>query len=434
MFHQALRASAGSVIVGLVHQQHHRTPACAESAFSPSSSSIAAGVGGIAVVGTGIWTIAERNRELNKVAVVILSPQGATATTFTTRKRDNRIRVASTGPTVPFDAVVKHTADGMLGSVLASLKASGGPRPRRTVVAVSSDLLAAADGNELGKLAGLVEKKGGEFASGELHGLSSTHEAAYTFSSVQHLARERRLGCAQGSAGEETHNTKTQVGVVATTGGGKELVIVGSAGVGGDAAAPISVACDVPGKGFELMVKQGGVMGSSMFEWHVRRVAANATRRGGAQYLSGHYALAGSAATKLLRGSVSGEEEPLSAVTNQGGGQWADVALSKEAVLQRLEGEAAALQQWLRLFEEAGNEDEKAECRELDSSSIAAKRALLAHAVALRALVDIAFDKKTTFTVMVESGNGAALSSGKAGNSASAALVAMGLYLEERSK
>lgn len=298
----------------------------------------AAGAAGIVAAGAGLLHLAQRSRESDAVSVIMLSPQEARATTYATRLRDGHVRVVGSA-SVPISTADDASAEVMMGSVGAAVKAAGGSTPACTVVAVSSDLLSTADSSVLGKLAGLVEKTGGKGA--ELHGLSAEHEASYTLTALHHLRKKR----ASGDDSSEEQQSAGLGGVVVSTGGGKALVVAGgSSGAAAGGVVPIAtVACDVPGKGLELLVKQGGTMGSNMFEWHVKKVVANATRRSsGGPKLTGNFVLVGGASPGLLKGSVVA-----AAPTDSSSSSVGDGALSKTVLLQRLEGESAALQQWV---------------------------------------------------------------------------------------
>ena len=129
----------------------------------------------------------------------------------------------------------------------------------------------------------------------------------------------------------------------------------------------VGVVCGTS-KGVKMLAKQGPDAGASSYLWHCKGVSANALMRSGpGARLGGHFVLAGPGMAALFPGSGGGEAgaaEPALGPLSRALGP----TVGQAAVLQRLEGEAAALQQWLRLVKTGEA------CSELGEREVAEKR------------------------------------------------------------
>jgi hypothetical protein len=195
-------------------------------------------------------------------------------------------------------------------------------------------------------------------------------------------------------------------------------------------------------KGEGLLAAKGPDVGGQLYDWHCRKQAANALRRtpaanGGGQ-ARGHFLLAGGHVPRLLAASLqppatASKSCPASGAS--GFGVWPAV-LQRNDVVERLRGEAAALEQWLWLAQEvaAGPGDaSEAGCAELQPQPLAAKRSQLTAAIALMAVLDVGFDPRATFQVLHAASNAEPSGSGGQGDPVAVAWP-LGLYLEQRGK
>lgn len=288
-----------------------------------------------------------------------------------------------------------------------------------------------------------------------MHGLSAAHEARLTLAALK-ASLQTQL---------QTLDAATPTGLVCSVGDG-ELHVFGSGalvsgvangggpggGTGGGAgdsssglfdalrAQPSEVVACGALKGDALLRAKGPDVGGQLYDWHCRKQAANALRRttgGGGGQARGHFLLAGRHLPRLLAASLqpppatSSKTRTNSAGDGAGLGVWAGV-LRRDDVLERLRGEAAALEQWLRLAQqvEGAGDDAEAGCPEVQPQPLAAKRASLAAAIALVAVLDVGFDRRATFQVL----HAASSEAPGGGGDPVAASWPLGLYLEQRGK
>ena len=378
--HRALSSVffSGAALHGSRHFHNGRETNCGGDTSVAMGGALAAV--GVGAAGAGLWMLAERRRERDAIQVMHLTyyPGGvlASSTTFSTLCRNDSVVLRGSASTSQEKAAEKPSAATLFG--LGS-SVSGGSAPPKRLVVLTGKLLEALPKGELSELARLVEATWG--ASAEVHGLSRKHEARCLVRAVAHSGGARD-------------------GVVASVGDGEELVICESgfgAEVVAEAAVPIELA-----KGVELLAKLGPDVGATQYEWRVKRSVANAVRAQGGPLFKGHFTLTGCGfETRQPDGAAD---------VGRGRGMLAgSTGLSKAALQQRLEGEAAAEMQWLRLHRGGSGEG----CPELTPSKVASKRARVAQCIALGVLMDLAFDPSASFEV-------------------SGASLPFGLYLSER--
>ena len=231
--------------------------------------------------------------------------------------------------------------------------------------------------------------------------------------------------------------------------GGQDLASVGRA----SEDEPQMVPCGDQGR--KLLWSKGPEVAGQLYEWHCRKHAANVLRRASnGQQIDGHFVLAGEHTPSLLGASLqpansitslnnSNKKKSSSSSSSSQGSSlavWPGV-LKRDEVLERLQGEAAALEQWLKLAEQVKDSEdlEEVECVELLPQARDIKRARLASAIALIAVLDVGFHKHSTFQVLHAAGSSSGGSRGGGGGGvgyrdAVAEAWPLGLYLEQRQK
>lgn len=281
----------------------------------------------------------------------------------------------------------------------------------------------------------------------QVHGLSPDHQGRLTLSALKSNLQTQSL----------TLDVSTPTGLICSVGDGDVQVFGGGSLVSGDSSRvtegntnkgdaskssqdlttarlaseePQMVPCGDQGR--KLLWTKGPEVGAQLYDWHCRKHAANALRRSsGGQQIEGHFVLAGEHMPSLLGASLQPSKSVKSLSKQSGGsssqgnlGVWPGV-MKRDEVLERLQGEAAALEQWLKLTEQVKDSEDPEEvgCVELQPQARDIKRARLASAIALIAVLDVGFHKHSTFQVLHA-----------ASSDAVAEAWPLGLYLEQREK
>lgn len=295
-----------------------------------------------------------------------------------------------------------------------------------------------------------------------MHGLSPDHQGRLTLAALKNKSQTQSLPldvstptglvCSVGDGDVEVFGSGALVsGVTSRVAEGSKNNRGGASessqdlsSIGAASDEPQMVPCGDQGR--KLLWSKGPDVAGQLYEWHCRKHAANALRRAShGQQIEGHFVLAGEHMPSLLSSSlqtatfVTNDTKKKSCSSQSGSlGVWPGV-LKRDEVLERLQGEAAALEQWLKLAEQVKDSEdlEEAECAELLPQARDIKRARLASAIALIAVLDVGFHKHSTFQVLHASGSsrgGSREGGGGDYRDAVAEAWPLGLYLEQRMK